>query len=139
MNKRLAVLTLIPALLMGMTTANAERPSVRMNKPSQDIATTSPQGHQPIKAKIVDPNPSHLTIDVKTIANLGADQNAPTFALYTTPRPPAHCGDFAHLEITYQKPTQYTRAFNLSHHRDVLKAINSYGCVVIKNIPPSAG
>jgi hypothetical protein len=106
---------------------------------AQDIATTSPDGHQAIKAKIIDANPAQYTINVRTLANFGANENAPTFAVYTSARPPAQCGDFSNLEITYQKPTKYTRVFNLTRHRDVLKAINAYGCVVIKNIPPKAG
>ena len=107
-----------------------------MNKPSTPIKTTSPQGHQAIKADIIDPTPSNLTINVKKLANINVNEEAPTFAVYTTPTKPRQCGDFSNLEIHYEKPTKYTRVFNLSKHRDVLKAINSYGCVVIKNIPP---
>lgn len=106
---------------------------------AQDIATTSPEGHQAIKAKIIDANPAQYTINVRTLANFGANENAPTFAVYTSARPPAQCGDFSDLNISYKKPTKYTRVFNLTRHRDVLTAINAYGCVVIKNIPPKAG
>lgn len=110
--------------------------AANMNKLSAPIKVTSPQGHQAIKAEIIDPTPSHLTINVKKLANINVNENAPTFAVYTTPLPPAKCGDFTHLDIYYEKPTKYTRVFDLSKHRDVLKAINAYGCVVMKNIPP---
>lgn len=109
--------------------------SANMNRPTEALKVISPQGHQPIKAEIIDPSPSHLTINVKKLANVGVNEEAPTFAVYTGASLPARCGDFTHLEIRYKKPSKYTRVFNLSRNRDVLKAINSYGCVVMKNIP----
>ena len=95
----------------------------------------SPKGHEAVKAKVIDPTPERFTIDVKTIANLWVDGDAPSFALYTSSRVPAQCGDFSTLGLAYKKPTKYTREFNLSKHGEVLIALEKYGCVVIKNQP----
>ncbi len=102
-----------------------------------DIPATSPRGHQPIKASVINPNPAEYTIDVKKFANMAADDEAPTFAVYVTGKLPATCGDFRALDLNYQKPSKYERVFNLNKHPDVLKAIDEYGCVVMRNIPPA--
>ncbi|MFA5591728.1 MAG: hypothetical protein WC989_00240 [Micavibrio sp.] len=101
------------------------------------IATTSPRGHQLIKASVINDEPAHFTIDVKKFANISVDEEAPTFAVYTSSRIPSTCGDFRKLAINYQKPDKYTRVFNLSGHTEVLEAIDNYGCVVMRNIPPA--
>jgi hypothetical protein len=104
---------------------------------SRYVRTVSPGNHQPIKATVLDDTPKHYTIDVKKFANLSADQEAPTFAVYVTNSLPKRCGDFRNLAIPYKKPEEYKRVFNLSNHPDVLTAIGKYGCVVMKNIPPA--
>lgn len=103
---------------------------------SSNISLISPEQFQPIRADIVNDSPSEFTIDVEHLANIGADDNAPVFAVYTKSDLPAQCGDFRDLELNYQKPSKYTRAFDLRRHKVVLEAINSYGCVVMRNIPP---
>lgn len=116
----------------GFTISQADAKSM-----SRYIRTVSPNNHQPIKATVLDDTPKHYTIDVKKFANLSADQEAPTFAVYVTDSLPPRCGDFRNLAIPYKKPEEYKRVFNLNSHPDVLTAIGKYGCVVMKNIPPA--
>lgn len=94
-----------------------------------------PQEFQPIRAYVVNDNPAHYTIDVKSFANITANEEAPAFAVYIVNPMPKLCGDFRYLDLPYLKPTEYERMFDLSHHPDVLKAIEVYGCVVTSNIP----
>lgn len=101
-----------------------------------EIALVSPAEFQPIRADIVSKKPSKFTIDVENLANIGADDDAPVFAVYTQSSLPDQCGDFRSLELNYKKPSEYTREFDLSQHEQVLEAIDAYGCVVMKNIPP---
>ncbi|PZQ47839.1 MAG: hypothetical protein DI551_02425 [Micavibrio aeruginosavorus] len=105
------------------------------DKKAASVQTVSPEKFQPIKAEVLDKTPSHYTIDVKKLANMSADDDAPVFAVYVTSDVPAKCGDFRKLELSYKKPEEYKRQFDLSEHPDVLKAIDNYGCVVMKNIP----
>ncbi len=102
---------------------------------NSNIETISPKGHQPIKAKVINADPAYFTINVKSIANLGVNENAPTFAVYISSILPNQCGNFLNLRLKYTKPEKHKRVFNLSKHENVLKAINTYKCVVIKNIP----
>lgn len=101
-----------------------------------DIALVAPSDFQPIRADILNDSPSHFTIDVENLANIGVDEEAPVFAVYTQSSLPAQCGDFRELELNYSKPSKYKRSFDLSGHKDVLDAINAYGCIVMRNIPP---
>lgn len=105
-------------------------------QPSEKITTISPNGHQKIKASVLDKNPASYKIDVRKLANLNVNQEAPTFAVYITSSAPAQCGDFRKLELPYKKPSKYERQFNLSQHKEVLDALDEYGCVVMRNIPP---
>ena len=101
------------------------------------IATVSPREHQTIKASVISKNPSAYKINVKKMANMGVNEEAPTFAVYITSSVPSRCGDFRKLELPYKKPTKYEREFNLSEHEEVLQALDRYGCVVMRNIPPA--
>lgn len=103
--------------------------------PASYASTISPEGHQAIKAKVIDETPENFTINVKTLANFGANEEAPTFAVYTASSLPKECGDFSDLSLKYQKPEKYLRVFDLSSNMKVLDAINAHECVVIKNIP----
>jgi hypothetical protein len=105
--------------------------------PSASYAVISPNGHQEIKASVINDDPSSYKIDVKKLANMGVNEEAPTFAVYTKSSLPSQCGDFRNLELPYKKPTKYEREFNLSGHPEVLNALDSYGCVVMRNIPPN--
>lgn len=129
---------IVPVLAASIVAAGYgfSAPQADAKSMSRYVRTVSPQNHQPIKASVLDDTPKHYTIDVKKFANLGANQEAPTFAVYVTSTLPARCGDFRNLAIPYKKPGKYKRVFNLSSHPDVLSAINKYGCVVMKNIPP---
>ncbi len=102
-----------------------------------EIALVSPEEFQPIRADIVNDNPSKFTIDVENLANISADDDAPVFAVYVDSTMPDQCGDFRKLQLNYKKPSKYERQFNLSDHKEVLDAINHYGCVVMRNIPPN--
>jgi hypothetical protein len=98
------------------------------------IQTTSPNRHEPIKARILNPDPKNFTIDVEFWANRNANENAPTFAIYTGGNPPKLCADFTNLNIPATKSGN-TRTFDLSRRKPVLEAIENYGCVAVKNIP----
>lgn len=97
------------------------------------ISTTSPKGHEAVKAEVLDATPANYTIDVQSFSNLGVDQDAPTFAVYTSSRLPETCGDFSSTGLGYEKPSKYRRVFDLSKQQDIITAINQYGCVVIPN------
>lgn len=102
------------------------------------IVAVPPAEFQAIRASVVNKNPANYTIDVRKLANIGADEDAPYFAVYLTNTLPPKCGDFRTLDLNYSKPAKYKRAFDLSAHPEVLKAIRAYGCVVMRNIPPAA-
>lgn len=109
-----------------------------MSLPMQDanatrLKTTPLKSHQPIKAEVIDSNPNHFTIDVKELENAGANEEAPTFALYISDEPPRRCADFSKLDLEYSKPEKYKRVFDLSDHKDILQALKKYQCVVVKN------
>lgn len=106
------------------------------NDRTQKISVTSPEGHQAIKASVISETPSAYQINVKKLANMNVNEEAPTFAVYTTSSIPNQCGDFRKLALPYKKPSKYEREFNLSEHPEVLKAMSRYGCVVMRNIPP---
>ena len=105
-----------------------------------NFAVAPSSGNQPVKAQVVDSNPAHFEINLKKAANMGVNQKAPTFAMYTTDEVPGQCGDFTKDSIAYQKPDKYHRVFNLTQKPEVLSALKQYGCVIIKNKPtlPSA-
>lgn len=97
--------------------------------------TISPEGHEAVKANIINSDPKTFTINVKKFANMSVNEEAPTFAVYTKGSLPSQCGDFSKMAIQYTKPEKYHRQFDLSKNTEVLDAINQYGCVVIRNIP----
>ena len=98
--------------------------------------TLSPsKGHEPVNAQVLDATPAHFTINLKKMANLGVNQKADTFALYTTAQVPSQCGDFSKTDIDYQKPEKYKRVFDLSQKPEVLSALNEHACVIIPNKP----
>jgi hypothetical protein len=104
-------------------------------KTSGDFALVAPDEFEPIRADITSDNPSKFTIDVENLANISADDDAPVFAVYVDSSLPDQCGDFRELKLDYKKPSKYERQFDLSQHEEVLNAIHSYGCVVMRNVP----
>lgn len=100
-----------------------------------DIKTASPDGHQAIKASVVNAAPENYTINVRSLSNLGADEEAPTFAVYISGSKPDTCGDFSETPLTYKKPEKYLRQFDLSQNPDIVTAINEYKCVIVPNKP----
>lgn len=100
-----------------------------------DIKTTSPKGHELIKASVVNAEPANYTINVRSLSNLGADEDAPTFAVYISGSKPDTCGDFSETPLTYKKPEKYLRQFDLSQNPDIVTAINEYKCVIVPNKP----
>lgn len=125
---RTALLTL-SVLALGVLASGAQA------RDADNLPTVSPREHEAVKASVIDPDPSQFTIDVKKLTNMGVDEEAPTFAVYVTRRLPDTCGDFRKLEIPYVKPDKYKRRFDLTRHQDVIRAIDAYGCVVMRNIP----
>lgn len=103
-----------------------------------DIPSISPEGYEAIRASVINPNPASYTIDVRKFANIGVNEDAPMFAVYTGTSLPSKCGDFRDIELSYWKPEKYKRSFNLTNQEKVLRAIKGYGCVVLRNAP-SAG
>ncbi|MGB4107734.1 MAG: hypothetical protein WBK55_08070 [Alphaproteobacteria bacterium] len=107
----------------------------RVQKAPSQPGQTSLGSHEAVKAEIIDSDPAHFTIDVHTMANMGVDDEAPTFALYTSENPPANCPDFSNLDLSYKKPEKHKREFDLSENEDVLKALEKYQCIVVRNKP----
>lgn len=112
----------------------ATAPSAHAEIPDR-LTTTSPREHEAVRASVINPEPDAYTIDIKTLANISVDDDAPTFAVYVTRRLPDTCGDFRKLELPYTRPGKYKRQFDLSRHQDVIRALEEYGCVVMRNIP----
>lgn len=137
---KIMIVGLCAAIMVGGgLVARAVKPDDANAKSASDkIATVPASDHETIKAEILDKDPSNFTIDVKKMANMNADDNAKTFAVYTSDSKPDMCGDFRKLELPYQKPEEYKRVFDLSDHPEVLDALDTYHCVVMRNIPPSA-
>jgi len=102
------------------------------------IKTVSSTAHQPVKVEVQNDDPSNFTINLKKVANMGVDQKAKTFAMYTGASVPKTCGDFRKVDIDYKKPDKYHRVFNLAEQPEVIKALDKYGCVVIPNKPKLA-
>lgn len=99
-----------------------------------DLPSISPEGHEPIRASVINPNPASYTIDVRKFANIGVDETAPTFALYTGTSLPSKCGDFRDIELPYWKPDKYKRSFNMTGEEKVMRALQEYGCIVLRNV-----
>jgi hypothetical protein len=99
------------------------------------FAVTSSAAHQPVKAEVTNPDPKNFTINLKKLANLSVNQDAKTYALYTTASVPGTCADFRKDDIDYKKPDKYHRIFDLSKKPEVVEALHEYGCVVVPNKP----
>ncbi len=97
------------------------------------LSSTSPEGHQAIRASVLDQNPSNYTFDVRKFSNIGVDENALTFAVYVTNRLPNKCGDFRDKDLKHWKPQKYERTFDLRDHPEVIEALGLYGCVIVRN------
>ena len=98
-----------------------------------DLPSISPEGHEPIRASVINPNPANYTIDVRKFANIGVNEDAATFAVYIGSSLPTKCGDFRDVELPYWKPGKYKRSFNMSGEEKILRAFEGYGCVVLRN------
>lgn len=122
---------LLSLMASGITATVILAPSARAN----DAPLTSARPFEQVKANIIDETPKTFTIDVYSLANLFVDQEAPVFAVYTTPSAPKECADFRKITIAYDKPDKYKRRFDLSSHKDILNAIETHKCVVIRNSP----
>ncbi len=97
------------------------------------ITSVDPNEFEPLRASVVDNSPSNYTIDVRKFSNIGVNEEAPYFSVYISENVPKQCGDFRNLDLPYEKPEKYKRTFNLSDHEDVLKAIDTYKCIVIRS------
>ena len=130
---RYKILSII--VVLGVMSVPVVYALARVQKAPAQRGQTSSGSHESVKAEIIDSDPAHFTIDVHTMANMGVNEEAPTLALYTSENPPANCPDFSNLDLPYKKPEKHKREFNLSEHEDVLKALEKYHCVVVKNQP----
>ena len=130
-----AMLSVLCGLAITGRVKIADQLASKAEAATAEIILVSPydSAFQPIRADIVNHTPYRFTIDVENFANIGADEEAPVFAIYTDNYLPDECGDFRALELDYRKPSKYERQFDLSRHRDVLEAIDVYGCVIINN------
>lgn len=100
-----------------------------------DIPSISPEGYEAIRADVLNPAPANFTIDLRKFANIGVDENAPVFAIYTGSSLPTKCGDFRDMDIPTWNPAKYKRAFNLTGKEKVVRAFEGYGCVVLRHSP----
>lgn len=105
----------------------------------QQKQTGTTRNAEPIRAEIINEDPSNFTINVKFMANSSADTNAQYFAVYTSNQKPTDCADFHDTDLTFEKPSEYKRKFDLSDHEDILDAIHSKQCVIIPNSDKKAG
>ncbi len=113
--------------------AGAGRAKISANHADIGIPTASPAGHEPLRADIVNKRLSNFTLDIQQFANISANENAETYAVYTNGTLPATCGDFTGKDITYWQPSKYKRSFDLRGHRDVVQAFEEYGCIIVKS------
>lgn len=102
---------------------------------TSDITLSSPYDPEvePVRADVVNDAPWRYTLDIENLANIGVSEDAPAFAIYTGSSLPDICGDFREDSLSYSKPSKYQRRFNLSRHRDVLEAIDLFGCIIVGN------
>lgn len=130
MKKYLSAIIML-VLLCGL--AGAGRAKISGIETDIGIPTISPMGHEPLRAAVVNHKISRFTIDVQQFANIGVSEDAQTFAMYTRSTLPSSCGDFSARDVPYWSPSKYTRTFDLRGHPDVLKALDAYGCIILKN------
>lgn len=127
-------------VLISLTISGRAMVSVEPDLPG--IVSTSPEGYQPIRASVIDDAPSRYTLDIRKFSNIGVDEAAPSFALYITNNLPSKCGDFRDLDLNLRAIDKYKRVMNLNGHENVLKALDVFGCIIIRNsdikaIPPA--
>lgn len=113
--------------------AGAGRAKIAGSSHELGIPTASPVGHEALRADIINDKPSSFTLDVQQFANIGVSEDAESYAVYTNGTLPATCGDFSAEDLTYWQPSKYTRTFDLRGHKDVLKALDEYGCIIVKS------
>lgn len=125
------ILALTVFFFIGLcVSAYYEDKAPRINNPNS--ATDSAE---PIKAEIVNGEASEFTIDVEFIANANANTEAEYFAVYTSNSKPDNCADFSEADLSYSKPKENMRKFDLSDHDDIVSAIDTKKCVIIPNKP----
>jgi len=127
---------LIAAVMLVALCSLAIAGRAKISEKSPDIkgiSTVDPNEFEPLRASVVDKNPAHYTIDVRKFSNIGVNEEAPYFSVYISESVPKQCGDFRDLDLPYEKPDKYKRTFNLSDQKEVLKAIDTYKCVVIRS------
>lgn len=99
---------------------------------ADDISLSSPMGHTPLRADIIDKKLSNFTLDVQQFANIGVSENAASYAVYTNRSMPATCADFSERSLTYWQPSKYKRSFDLRQNKDVVQAIEKFGCIIVR-------
>ena len=97
------------------------------------IPSLSPEGHEPIRASIIKDDPAAFVLDVRKFANIGVDEAAQSFAIYIGNALPGKCGDFRDRDVPNWAPIKYRRTFDFRGNEDMIRGLNGYGCIVIRN------
>lgn len=132
MQKYLSAIVMLVVLCGLAVTARA---MIGVKEDLPGLPSMAPEGNQVLRASVVSKNPAHYTLDIRKFANIGVNQDAPTYAIYTGNSLPVKCADLRGEDVSYWKPSKYKRTFDLRGHEDVIKGIEGYGCVVIRNLP----
>jgi len=135
-NRKEAIRKYLSAIIMMVMLcglAGIGRAKINRDEKYIGVPVASPMGHEALRADIVNDKTSSFTIDLQQFANIGVSEDAPTYAIYTTSTLPANCGDFTGTDLPYWESSKYKRTFDLRGHRDVIKALDSYGCIIVKS------
>lgn len=104
-----------------------------LETPSDSSDTANQAQPVAIKAEVIDDTPAQFTIDVEFMENADANTDAEFFSVYISDEKPQNCEDFRDVDLSYTKPEEHQRRFDLSDHDDILEAIESTQCVIIPN------
>jgi hypothetical protein len=98
------------------------------------LPSIAPQEFDAVRADIVNDEGGVIVFNVRKFANIGVDETAPFFAVYTGKSLPAKCGDVRNLDLSYWSPSRYRRAFDVGGAPEFRQALDGYGCAVIRNM-----
>ena len=97
------------------------------------LPSIPPDGHQPLRASVINNRLDRYTFDLRKFANIGVTDKAPSFAIYTSSGIPAKCGDFRATDLPYRMEGKYHRIYDLRGHDDIVRALDGYRCIVVGN------
>ena len=130
MKKYLSAIIML-VVLCGL--AGAGRAKISHEEKDLGFPVAASAEHEPLRAEIVSDRPASFTFDLQQFANIGVSENAESYVIYTASMLPPSCGDFTGQDLTYWEPSKYKRTFDLRGHKDVIKALESYGCIIVKS------